>query len=588
MEREWFPGVPESSQAQQITFVTMSTVDDLSYSPSEGQKTRDAAQVAATGRRSWKKLKGKPEAVWPPALEGALIEALEEYRRMEARPSTSKYGVRYPMRNRFVSDYILEKTGKTRTAQQVGSRLQQLWDTCEDSRLSSLLGGFWQRSNSPALPEETMVIHIQLEYPSERHGVLASAPQVHLKPNDMDAPRCLHLMPLSRHWPDPLPPPYPTSSSTLSSFSSLLELVSPFPLSEETTWSVYRDNAVVHQERTAIFPTSPLPNEASQRLYVCDLVPSFWPKLCDSKDPNSITIVQKVRSAREPSSLPLKEASIVYHFNVPDYIYMKPKSRPPPSPYTVEGGLPSNSTPSSPGLPQSYHPSSDSSHRGSSSQGYGYWPSSSHGSYGPQDTGYDLGHRRMHDPSCAIPNPSQSIGGRQYAVHSSPWRQDGHVGGDASPNSYVEPRVTQWEANGHRSFPFSNLPDNGAINPRDGRHDYSRSMGGPSVFGHSTNIAVNNSHIRMDVRPLPAVDSDTPRSYIPRPPLSAVAQGFPDRLRPPAPYSSASVQGRARSRPRPAASPSPSPPPVDPPTAPGRHTAAIAAIFVFVACLVLW
>ena len=112
--------------------------------------------MAATGRRSWKTLKGKPEAVWPPALEGALIEgehriysfraafadefasiALEEYRKMEARPTTSKYGVRYPMRNRFISDYILEKTGKTRTAKQVGSRLQQLRDTCKDGRCES-------------------------------------------------------------------------------------------------------------------------------------------------------------------------------------------------------------------------------------------------------------------------------------------------------------------------------------------------------------------------------------------------------------------------------------------------------------------
>ncbi|KAH6913376.1 hypothetical protein BKA70DRAFT_720602 [Coprinopsis sp. MPI-PUGE-AT-0042] len=200
MEGEWFPGVPEPSKAQ---LDAMFPMDDLSYSPSEGQQTRNAA----TGRRSWKTLKGKPEAIWPPALEGALIEALEEYRRMEARPTTSKYDVRYPMRNRFVSDYILEKTGKTRTAQQVGSRLQQLRDMCEDSRLSSLLGGFWQRSNSPTPPpEETMVIHVQLECPSERQGVLASAPQVHLKPNDMDAPRCLYLMPLSRHWSDPLPP----------------------------------------------------------------------------------------------------------------------------------------------------------------------------------------------------------------------------------------------------------------------------------------------------------------------------------------------------------------------------------------------
>jgi len=52
----------------------MSTVDDLSYTPSAEERTRDAAQIAATGRRSWKTLKGKGEAVWPPHLEAALIE----------------------------------------------------------------------------------------------------------------------------------------------------------------------------------------------------------------------------------------------------------------------------------------------------------------------------------------------------------------------------------------------------------------------------------------------------------------------------------------------------------------------------------
>jgi len=44
------------------------TVDDLSYTPSEQEKSRDAAQIVATGRRSWKTLKGKGEAVWPPLL----------------------------------------------------------------------------------------------------------------------------------------------------------------------------------------------------------------------------------------------------------------------------------------------------------------------------------------------------------------------------------------------------------------------------------------------------------------------------------------------------------------------------------------
>ncbi|KAJ3757188.1 hypothetical protein EV360DRAFT_46549, partial [Lentinula raphanica] len=41
---------------------------------------------------------------------------------------------RFPMRNRFISDHILKTTGEVRTAKQVGSRLQQLRDTCGGGR----------------------------------------------------------------------------------------------------------------------------------------------------------------------------------------------------------------------------------------------------------------------------------------------------------------------------------------------------------------------------------------------------------------------------------------------------------------------
>ncbi|KAF9258345.1 hypothetical protein L218DRAFT_826711, partial [Marasmius fiardii PR-910] len=46
---------------------------------------------------------------------------------------------RFPMRNRYISAYIYQKTGKLRTAKQVGSRLQQLRDTCGTKKLQHLL-----------------------------------------------------------------------------------------------------------------------------------------------------------------------------------------------------------------------------------------------------------------------------------------------------------------------------------------------------------------------------------------------------------------------------------------------------------------
>ena len=67
-ERYLRPPKPDAI-SQQHDFMCMSTtVEELSYTPSQAEKTRDAAQVVATGRKSWKTLRGKGEAVWPPVL----------------------------------------------------------------------------------------------------------------------------------------------------------------------------------------------------------------------------------------------------------------------------------------------------------------------------------------------------------------------------------------------------------------------------------------------------------------------------------------------------------------------------------------
>lgn len=58
----------DSSTASRQFQGFLCTMDDLSYAPSDEQRQRDAAQVDVTGRRTWKTLKGKGEAVWPPIL----------------------------------------------------------------------------------------------------------------------------------------------------------------------------------------------------------------------------------------------------------------------------------------------------------------------------------------------------------------------------------------------------------------------------------------------------------------------------------------------------------------------------------------
>ncbi|KAH8827340.1 hypothetical protein DL96DRAFT_1710473 [Flagelloscypha sp. PMI_526] len=116
----------------------------------QSMTTKDVFEEVVRARKSWK-LQGD-EVLWPPELEAALLEGasesyphlsdpsdiirvlgLDNYQPDDSR-ETRLLG-RFPMRNRFISDYIYQKTGKRRTAKQVGNRLQHLSDasTVNDS-----------------------------------------------------------------------------------------------------------------------------------------------------------------------------------------------------------------------------------------------------------------------------------------------------------------------------------------------------------------------------------------------------------------------------------------------------------------------
>jgi len=108
------------------------------------------------GRKSWKTLRGG-EIVWPPELEAALIEGtyntirpffcpkvfdsslpgLENYQLNNSRDT--RFLGRFPMKNKFISDWIFRKTGERRTAKQVDSRLQKIRDTCGGKRCEYIL-----------------------------------------------------------------------------------------------------------------------------------------------------------------------------------------------------------------------------------------------------------------------------------------------------------------------------------------------------------------------------------------------------------------------------------------------------------------
>jgi hypothetical protein len=78
------------------------------------------------------------------ALKETIIRyfyiGLEKYQQEAIGPEgTRNKSGRFPMRNRFVSDYIYKTTGKSRTPKQVGSRLQQLRVKCKENKSKHLI-----------------------------------------------------------------------------------------------------------------------------------------------------------------------------------------------------------------------------------------------------------------------------------------------------------------------------------------------------------------------------------------------------------------------------------------------------------------
>lgn len=121
------------------------TVDELSSTYTVAESLAVMQQRDVTGRRCHKTLKGRGEAVWPPTLEAALIKGLHVY--SERHRVHMRHRGRFIGRNHFLSDYVKTATGRRRTAKQVGSRLQQLKDTCRELDILYLITG--SRSLSP-------------------------------------------------------------------------------------------------------------------------------------------------------------------------------------------------------------------------------------------------------------------------------------------------------------------------------------------------------------------------------------------------------------------------------------------------------
>jgi transcriptional enhancer factor len=347
-----------------------SAVDSFKRPPLQNPRTQDVFQSIVKGRKSWKTLRGG-EVVWPPELEAALIEGLENYQPDDSR-ETRLLG-RFPMRNRFISDWIFEKTGKRRTAKQVGSRLQQLRDTCGGKRLLNLLSPNRRPCRTPSLSPEFQqhkAGHLTYEPPSlryesescsdssasspttpnEAHATLQNLLYRGVEPRLEETPDTIvYIDLLSEGSPidntgntdDQLKSSWSSSSSQVAEERSWVErgytvvrtsqhprhlrdidptitFLSRVATSGHSYYTVWTDEGIIFSESTALEPLdTPATTSDNAYLYKTSLVPSFWETISHSSDASQYVIIQRViQDASSPSASSEHTIfSAMYRFN---------------------------------------------------------------------------------------------------------------------------------------------------------------------------------------------------------------------------------------------------------------------------------
>ncbi|KAF9499623.1 hypothetical protein BDN71DRAFT_1502958 [Pleurotus eryngii] len=361
------------SSAQEYVFKLGSIHDGTGFA------LADSAQMAATGRKTWKALKGKSEAVWPAFIEASLIEALERYRPEESA-GTMLVG-RFPRRNRFISDYIFKATGKRRTPKQVGSRLQQLRETSRDPHIVELLqkrdfttdlevqhlGDSSRQSPSISVPSRASTSLSNTEGAS---ATLLSSPaglriDLTATTSTFDPPQgrvainfllggpwmvvetsteafSLVLFSIISSPSDSLVQPLHPASSKLVSKENpqfIFESSSHLKLNERlySVFYVFLGENMVHTETT---PVIALPQQVAQGLlYSTPLLPEYWTVICTAQSKASrYTILQEVRRSSTDTRL-ADAASFSVHY---DFYCSTTVTYPPPQDTPYCRDVPSN------------------------------------------------------------------------------------------------------------------------------------------------------------------------------------------------------------------------------------------------------
>ncbi|KAF5341784.1 hypothetical protein D9611_001154 [Ephemerocybe angulata] len=307
------------------------TVDTTPVSDlGNGRRGRNVkGSMAKTGRRTFKTSGKERNAVWPDSLEIVLLQALAKYAPPPSRTMRgSEPFKRFPKRNKTISQYIFNVTGKFRSHKQVGSRLQQLRGTCKDPQVLQYLndrtrfsGSDRSRTSSPSLSsraqsEESVQAPAQMSAlsPQESGVVLTRLP---LAPSPIPRTISLDFTVVDDDWShrsrssphlivnlDDIDYTMHEAFTTSQSHLPLAPLitVSSFDLNDaslyRTTFTTYCNDELVNSH------TCDVPSEYNSPV-VTHLAPDFWHEIVGtlSHDPDSQSVAYPCRADLQPSVL---------------------------------------------------------------------------------------------------------------------------------------------------------------------------------------------------------------------------------------------------------------------------------------------
>jgi transcriptional enhancer factor len=215
---------------------------------------------------------------------------------------------RFPRRNRFISDYIFDKTGKRRSPKQVGSRLQQLRESCGGQQcmpfrnFSTTLGSVHFkvlhllspfRSPAPSAHSASADGTVHRLTPPVDGGLLPGS----LSPSHV----VMYIDILPQGSPERSRPGSSSSAWSdagdvvrasehprpLESINPTICFTSTSSMVAHSRFTVYSEDLILHAETVPLLPLEAQAPQTSGVLYSTLLVPKYWKVILDSPGAHS-------------------------------------------------------------------------------------------------------------------------------------------------------------------------------------------------------------------------------------------------------------------------------------------------------------